>query len=153
MSQSTSTAHETLSGAVALHMTRDPLSIERRSGVRAARQLMAERHVRHLPVLEGQEIAGVLEERDAFGAPLDAVVEEVMTRDPLVVAPTAPISEVALRMLRRGQRCVLVAADKRLLGIFTSADALALLGGGDDVEQQAPRCAPTCDRWGHILRP
>jgi acetoin utilization protein AcuB len=134
-------------------MTPDPVYVGPRTLVSAAKALMASRHVRHLPVVEAGEIAGLLSDHHVrhAAASNDTPVEEIMARDPLVVAPTTPVADVAQSMLDRGRRCVLVANGKTLLGIFTSADALILVGAHDD-PKKAERPAPTCDRWGHVLR-
>ena len=139
-------------GSIAEHMTRDPLFIGRRAPVSAAKALMAKGHVRHLPVVEAGEIVGLLTDHDIREAkdPRNAAVETIMAPNPLVVAPTESVPDVARDMLARGERCVLVAAGKTLIGIFTSGDALALVGGRDDEPKE--RHAPTCDRWGYILR-
>jgi acetoin utilization protein AcuB len=145
-------AHPGRVGSIAEHMTRDPLFVGMRTPVSTAKEIMAKRRVRHLPVVEAGEIVGLLSDHHLRGdADLhDGLVETVMLRDPLVVAPTASVPHVARDMLARGQRCVLVAAGRMLLGIFTSGDALALVGGGDD--EPKDRHAPTCNRWGYILR-
>ena len=139
-------------GSIAEHMTPDPLFIGRHTRVATAKELMAKGRVRHLPVVEAGEIVGLLSDHHLHDSVehRDAVVEAFMAHDPLVVAPTASVPHVARDMLARGQRCVLVAAGKTLLGIFTSGDALALVGGRDDEPKENE--APTCDRWGYILR-
>jgi CBS domain-containing protein len=53
--------------AVADVMTRNPLTISADDGILAAAQLMAERKLRHLPVVEGGNLVGMVSMRDVFG--------------------------------------------------------------------------------------
>ena len=48
-------------------MTRSPLTISADDGILAAAQLMAARKLRHLPVVEGGNLVGMVSMRDVFG--------------------------------------------------------------------------------------
>jgi CBS domain-containing protein len=48
-------------------MTRSPLTISADDGILAAAQLMASRKLRHLPVVEGGNLVGMVSMRDVFG--------------------------------------------------------------------------------------
>jgi CBS domain-containing protein len=52
---------------VADAMTRSPLTISADDGILAAAQLMASRKLRHLPVVEGGNLVGMVSMRDVFG--------------------------------------------------------------------------------------
>jgi sulfide:quinone oxidoreductase len=65
---------------------------------------------------------------DAFGES-DETVADVMTADPLVVAPEDTIGEVAEKMRERDIGSALVADYGRLIGIITSRDMLRALAG------------------------
>ncbi len=97
-------------------------------------RLMRLHEVRHLPVVRKGKIAGLLSQRDVYlmqsiedSDPSGIAVSEAMTRDPYTVDPEAPIDRVAREMARRKVGSVLVAHDGRLLGLFTSTDALLAL--------------------------
>ncbi|MEB2283334.1 MAG: CBS domain-containing protein [Myxococcales bacterium] len=116
------------------YMSRLPEEIDRRETLGAAADRMAACDVRHIPVMDGASVCGVLSRADTlaawirYGQNARAVaVGEVCTRAPLQVSPVAPIGEVAARMLERGVTSALVSDGGVLVGIFTSTDALRVL--------------------------
>jgi CBS domain-containing protein len=60
---------------------------------------------------------------------------DVMSTDPIVVAPDGTLGELAERMRERNTRSALVAEDGRLIGILTARDLLAALAGRVDPNQ------------------
>ena len=66
---------------------------------------------------------------DALGEPGEAKVGEIMTSDPLVVAPEDTLGEVAERMREREVGSALVAEYGRLIGILSSRDMLRAIAG------------------------
>lgn len=59
-------------------------------------------------------------------------------RDPVVVAPETPVSEVLKRMVAAKTGCALVMDGSQLVGIFTERDALLRLGLQRDQWEQQP---------------
>jgi acetoin utilization protein AcuB len=119
---------------VADHMSRLPEEIDRRTPLATVARRMRELEIRHMPVLDGPRIFGVLSEHDALeawrrhGAHAGGMpVGDVCTREPLVVAPTDSVPAVAQRMVSRGVTSALVADGGVLVGIFTGVDALRIL--------------------------
>ncbi len=119
---------------VRAYMSRLPEEIDRRETLAAAIDRMAAHDVRHIPVMDGPSVYGVLSRADALDAWIryghrarESAVGEVCTREPLEVAPTTPIGEVATQMLARGVTSALVSDGNVLVGIFTSTDALRVL--------------------------
>jgi len=115
-------------------MTADPVRIASDAPIPGAHALMREANVRHLVVMNGTELLGVVSQRDLYvietlaGAePESAVVEEAMSPDPYVVPPTAPLGEVARTMLEKHCESALVVDGREVLGIFTTSDALRAL--------------------------
>jgi len=53
---------------VAEVMTRDPVTVDAREGVLDAARLMGERRIRHLPVVEGEHLLGMVGIRDLLGS-------------------------------------------------------------------------------------
>ena len=92
--------------------------------------------VRQLPVLDGGVLVGVISERDialvAAIAPGDAnstTVEEAMSSEPYAVAPDADIAEVTQQMAEHRYTCAIVMDHQKVVGVFTTTDALHLLSG------------------------
>jgi CBS domain-containing protein len=103
-----------------------------------AHERMRTLKVRHLPVLDEGEpkLVGVLSQRDLFFVealldidPADALVEDAMSSNVYVVPPERPVGEVAAKMVESKFGCAVVASDDRVVGIFTTTDALRVLMG------------------------
>jgi len=115
-------------------MTPAPHSIGRDQPLSVAHARMRELGVRHLPVLDAGKLAGIISQRDAYFVetmrdvdPSQVPVEEAMSTDVYVVEPDAPIEQVASEMAERKYGCAVVARGARILGIFTTIDALETL--------------------------
>jgi len=68
-------------------MTREVIACEPADGMAAAEKLMNEHHIRHLPVVEGAKLVGVLSIRDAVAARLSESRDEVnFLRDAVIAA-------------------------------------------------------------------
>jgi sulfide:quinone oxidoreductase len=64
---------------------------------------------------------------------------DVMSRDPVIVAPDDTLGEVAERMRERNTHSVLAAEDGRLIGILTGHDLLGALAGRVDPDEARVR--------------
>jgi acetoin utilization protein AcuB len=109
-------------------------TIGREQSLSRAHALMREHHVRHLPVVDGGILVGILSDGDLRFAEalrdLDTSrvrVEEVMTKEPYFVAPSAPLGEVAAQMAEHRYGCAVVMDGAKIAGIFTTTDALRAL--------------------------
>ncbi len=123
-------------------MVRDPVSIGPKATVAEAEALLEARRIRHLPVMDGDRLVGMITDRDVRLASMprprkepnhrDALlelirVEQVMTRDPASASPDTPIAEAARLMLEHRYGGLPVIADGRLVGIITQGDLLKAL--------------------------
>jgi acetoin utilization protein AcuB len=115
-------------------MTPSPHTVGRQQSLHLARSLMHKHHIRHLPVLDGGKLVGLLSERDLgvveglSGAdPASITVEEAMTAATYVVAPDAPLETVAAEMAEMKLGSAVVMDAGHVVGVFTSVDALAAL--------------------------
>jgi acetoin utilization protein AcuB len=115
-------------------MTAAPHTIAPTRSLAAARQLMLKHHVRHLPVLEGGRIVGLVSERDLLLVeslpgvnPTDVHVDEAMVANVYTVHPDTPIGQVVETMIDRKAGSAVVCDGDRVLGIFTTIDALEAL--------------------------
>jgi acetoin utilization protein AcuB len=116
------------------YMSHLPEEIDRREKLSTAIERMEAQGIRHLPVMDGPHVFGILSRKDVQAASLrhgasarTKSIGDVCTRDPMVVAPFAPIPTVARQMLEKGVTSVLVVDEGVLVGIFTSVDALRVL--------------------------
>lgn len=122
-------------------MTPAPVSIGVHQPLSAAAALMRERGFRHLPVVEGSALRGVISERDVLLAQslapegADWPVERAMTDAPYTVPPDTALGEV-VRVMGRHKigSAVICDRDGKVIGILTSTDAMRvmaeLLGAG-----------------------
>jgi len=120
--------------AVRQYMSITPVTIGVDRSIVDAHQTMRAHGIRHLPVLDGGRVAGVVSERDLTllsslpGVNPDAVpVEEAMVEDVFLVAADAPIGEVVETMIERKLGSALVGTERHVEGVFTTIDALRAL--------------------------
>ena len=98
-------------------------------------ELMQEHGIRHLPVLDGGELVGILSEGDLTAAEtlerteLGALsVAEAMTPEPYAVRARTPLADVAQKMADQKYGCAVILDEHGgVLDIFTTNDALRLL--------------------------
>lgn len=114
-------------------MRKDVRTIDRKESADTAWARMREHRIRHLVVLEGKQIAGVISERDLGGVRGASVrkgqtVDDLMTADPFCAEPTTTIKDAANLMRGRSIGCLPVVEKKKVVGIITVADMLELLG-------------------------
>jgi len=117
-------------------MTAAPHSIGRDQPLSVAHERMRAWGIRHLPVLEAGKLVGVLSQRDALFVetlrdvdPTKVPVEDAMSSDVYIVAPDVPLTEVAREMADHKYGCAVVTDGPRIVGIFTTVDALRALIG------------------------
>ena len=116
------------------YMSRCPATIDCCQSLAEATELMQDRGIHHLPVVDRGRLVGVLSERDVLRLesrkgvdPEVLPVGEAMSPDPLTVRPTDSLAEVALRMAEKNYGSVLVVDGGALAGVFTASDALRAL--------------------------
>jgi len=116
------------------HMTPSPHTIGRDQPLSKARDAMQRFGIRHLPVLDGGVLVGVLTDRDlrllesvAGVDPRTTLVEEAMTPEPYVVTADALLRDVAREMTEHKYGCAVVIERGSVVGIFTTIDALRAL--------------------------
>jgi acetoin utilization protein AcuB len=119
-------------------MTRDVVVIGPQFPIAAAFGLMQERRIRHLPVVCGGRILGIVSDRDVLArSTVDPDGTVVPPRDPVAVAmtpapitcsPDAQVSDLARIMVERKIDAVpVVNKAGSLVGLVTSSDLLFLL--------------------------
>lgn len=115
-------------------MTPAPATLSPETSLADAAQLMRDRAVSHVPVVNGDQLVGVISERDVNVARTlrsvtleKAKVALVMNEQPLAVPPDTRLSDVAARMIDRKVGSAIVVHEGRVVGIFTTQDALHAL--------------------------
>jgi acetoin utilization protein AcuB len=116
------------------YMSIVPHTIGRTRSLAAAHRMLKEHRVRHLPVLDGGTIVGLLSERDLLLVealpgvnPTDVRVEEAMVEDVFTVLPDAPLGEVVEAMIEKKLGSAVVVEGEHVVGVFTTIDAMQAL--------------------------
>jgi CBS domain-containing protein len=115
-------------------MTEDPRSIGTSASVVEAAQLMREAHIGSLPITDGEQLVGMITDRDittrvvAEAADLGMTsVGDVCSRDVISVEADTDHEEAVQLMARHQVRRLPVVENGRLIGIVAQAD-IALTG-------------------------
>ncbi len=118
---------------ISKQMTACPLIADKSITIDEALNCMTEYQVRHFPVVEGDQIVGLVSERDlehvrTHGDAGQLRVEDVMVKDPYTVAKGTPLSEVARVMSEhRIGSAIIVDHRHHVVGIFTHTDGMRVL--------------------------
>jgi CBS domain-containing protein len=122
-------------------MTDTPATICPTERLDAADAMLALLEARHLPVVSNGKLVGILSVRDVLRAQLperefsaaamaahlhSLRVEEIMTRDPVVAAPTESVATAARTILSSSFSCLPIVREGELVGIVTTADLVTL---------------------------
>ena len=116
------------------YMSTSPHSIGGDQTVAVADEMMKKHHIRHLPILKGGKLEGVISDRDVRmyaslrGAnPTQDHVDQIVDRDVYVVSPEAKLDEVCATMADKKFGSAVVMDNHKVVGIFTVVDALRAL--------------------------
>ncbi len=125
-----------MSEITAVHtiMTRGVETTDPGESVAHALERMLELGVRHLPVVDGGRLVGMLSDRDLLRTQLDLAtdpqetpVHAVMTRDIITTRPTRPITEAARLMIdNKISGLPVIDAQNAVVGMVTTEDMLKL---------------------------
>jgi len=113
------------------YMTPGPHSVGQEQPLAQAHKLMREHRIRHLPVLHGGKLVGVLSDRDLHLIetlrdvdPEKVTIEEAMSPTVYTVSPKASLDEVVREMVEHKYGCAVVEDNGKVVGVFTTVDAL-----------------------------
>jgi len=119
---------------IAEYMTPVPHTVGSEQTITFAQKLMEKHGIRHLPVLHGGELYGIVSDRDlGLIAGLNEVnpdkttVEEAMTQEAYTVSKDTPLFSVLDAMLEHKYGSAIIVEGIKIIGIFTTHDALQLL--------------------------
>ena len=123
-------------------MSAEVTTLGRNDTLLLAKDIMNLGRIRHFPVVEDDEVIGIVSQRDLYRASLGTVmqygekaqraflesvaVKEVMA-DPIAIGPDATVRDAARLMLEHKIGCLPVLEDNRLVGIVTETDMLQVV--------------------------
>ena len=124
-------------------MSTDLVTLTEDETLADAQRCMARGRIRHLPVVRGHQLVGLLTHRDLLAASFSIFADvnraeqrrifvtvpvvEAMHRDVVSVAPDLSVKEAAEILLQNKYGCLpVVDGDSNLVGIVTEADFLRL---------------------------
>jgi len=124
-------------------MTASPQFLAPSASMREAVTLLQRHHIRHIPIVEGNALVGIVTDRDVrraspsllsginqsdYDEVLDATqLSRIMTRQPLTVSPDNEVVDAVRVLVEKKVGGLPVVKDGRLVGMFTSSDALRVL--------------------------
>jgi acetoin utilization protein AcuB len=116
------------------YMTTSPHSIGVDQSLAQAHAFLKKHEIRHLPVLSGGALVGILTERDLSLIeslrnvdPKQVTVEEAMTSSVYSVSPDAMLDEVVGTMSEKKYGSAVVMQNGKVVGIFTTVDVCRAL--------------------------
>jgi len=126
-------------------MSKKMVTISETDTLSTVEDIMTLGHMRHMPVVRGGKLVGVVSERDLLRASLSnltgfgteerraflQVVEiaRVMSAPAITISPESKVSEAALAMAERKIGCLPVVDEDELIGIITETDVLRFFAG------------------------
>ncbi|MGI9329488.1 MAG: CBS domain-containing protein [Gammaproteobacteria bacterium] len=113
-------------------MTAFPFSVDAGASVDEAMEFMREHKIRHLPVTDNSQLAGMISDRDiklilgpdfAYPSGSELRVSEAMVRDAYVVDLDTRVDQVLVHMADHHLGSAIVTRKGKLAGVFTATDA------------------------------
>lgn len=125
-------------------MTSDVTTLQETDSLLDARMMFVRSSFRHVPVLRGRQLVGIVTEHDIrqhspslltggvnqddYNRLLETTpVTRAMTKEPVTVLPNQPVYEAAQLLYSRRFGCLPVVENGELVGIVTTSDMLRLL--------------------------
>jgi acetoin utilization protein AcuB len=110
-------------------MTRKVETVSPDESVEAALERMRNQRIRHLVVMRGKKLVGVVSDRD-LGLEKNRNVGDVMTAHAVSATSHMTIRKAANLLRGRSIGCLPVMDDGKLVGIMTTTDVLERIGRG-----------------------
>lgn len=118
----------------------DLSSLTPKDTVLKAAKLMTSRKIGALLIMEGEELVGILSERDIAGrlvaegkSPDGTLIGEIMTPKPETIGPKASVMDALQRMQEGGFRHLPVEVDGKVIGMVSIRDIYAAVR--EDLEE------------------
>ena len=137
------------------YMTLNPIAVQPDTSLRKALELLQAHQIRHLPVVRGKRLVGIITDRDLrqllpsplatpeelerFGSDGARVkVRDVMNRRVFSVTPDTRTHRAARLMVEHRIGCLPVLRGSTLVGIITTVDLLQTMAGEDQSQAVPP---------------
>ncbi len=143
-------------------MATEVVTIGRNDDLRMVDDIMAERRVRHVPVVENDVVVGLVTQRDMFKAQMSSamgygekgqraflhtvVVKEIMSHPVVTIEPNTSVAEAVDLIMSRDIGCLPVVQNDRLVGIVTKTNLLQRLRAISDMENECHSDKARADR-------
>ena len=124
-------------------MKKDLVTITKDERMTVARKILKEKNIRHLPVVDGKKLIGLVTNMDirkAEASPATSLeirelhylldkltVGEIMTRNVITISPDISIEEATILLHDNKIGCLPVVEDGNLVGIITENDVMEIL--------------------------
>ena len=121
-------------------MMGSPVTLKPEDSLDLANDVISLGRIRHIPVVDGSRLVGIVTERDLIGAAASQIfglknksksallksvkIKEVMKKRVITATPETPIKEVAHLMADKKIGCVPVVSDGVIVGLVTTTDIL-----------------------------
>ncbi|MGZ8465207.1 MAG: CBS domain-containing protein [Candidatus Binatia bacterium] len=127
-------------GVVREIMMGSPVMLKPEDTLDLANDVIALGRIRHIPIVDGSRLVGIVTERDLIGAAAaqifglkqksksallkSVLIKEVMKKRVITAAPDTPIKDIAQLMANKKIGCVPVVSDGMVVGLVTTTDIL-----------------------------
>ncbi len=144
--------------SVAEIMTAQPYTLSPDDSLAQARKLMADHHIRHVPIVSGDgSLVGMVSQRDVLAAADSSILPEQRSREQeenyvaLSSVMTSPVQTVdehaslrgtAMHLMQNRMGCLPVTRDDELVGIITDSD---FVGVAINLMEQLEQAEPEAD--------
>ena len=124
-------------------MHKDLFTITKDERMTVAKKILKEKNIRHLPVVDGKKLVGLVTNMDirkAEASPATSLeirelhylldkltVGEIMTRNVITISPDISVEEAAILLHDNKVGCLPVVEDGNLVGIITENDVMEIL--------------------------
>lgn len=121
-------------------MMSSPVTLKSDDILGLADDIMTLGRIRHIPIVEGKRVVGVLSQRDLFRSALVKIIglkpaeqrgllksvsiKEAMSTPVITVLPDATVKQAARLMMQRKIGCLPVVEGETLVGLVTETDVL-----------------------------
>ncbi len=122
-------------------MTTDVLTVNVSNSLKEVNELFAKEHIRHVPVVSGDKLIGILSQTDilrisfgnTFGEEQEGAdeaifdmlsINQVMKHSPATISPNDTLKEAAIILATKEFHALPVVENEKLVGIITTTDII-----------------------------